>query len=78
MELERQVESRTLEIKQQKDQLERLDHSKNQLFKSISHELRTPLSLVWLSSQDLLEEIPAKIPPAWFDVNPSLVSSSLP
>jgi signal transduction histidine kinase/DNA-binding response OmpR family regulator/ligand-binding sensor domain-containing protein len=73
--LEKMVQKRTQDLEhsnanilQQKEQLERIDASKNQLFNNISHEFRTPLTLIQGYADSLLmppgSTIPAITKPA--------------
>lgn len=44
--LQHSVETRTLELSQEKNKVEQLLHLKNQEFANVSHEFRTPLTLI--------------------------------
>lgn len=67
--LKEMVQERTQELErsnanilQQKEQLERIDASKTQLFNNISHEFRTPLSLIQGHAEALLMSASSALP----------------
>lgn len=53
--LEQQVEVRTKELRQQAEQLQKLDTAKSRFVTNLTHELRTPLSLIISPVAKLLE-----------------------
>jgi signal transduction histidine kinase/DNA-binding response OmpR family regulator len=67
--LEQMVQQRTQDLEQsntnilqQKEQLERIDASKTQLFNNISHEFRTPLTLILGYAEALLMSASSALP----------------
>ena len=55
--LKSEVERQTLELKESRDRLLRIDEEKTAFFRMVSHELRTPLTLLQLPLERLEEEM---------------------